>query len=291
MARPRSYPPKAELRRVIREICSVNSFNVEEVMGGGADSDCCVVERLPKRPARGRVNMGRYFFGQEDPGYVIVSPRSSAAVKVWPFTPHGVHPPVRLQRWLVMARQGEHAAHSCDNPACVNVGHLRRATAASNLKDAHDRNRRSKAPCAAVSTPRVVPPPRLPAAPLSHRRADKVFCVTGFHSPSKLARMRARLAGGTGRKLQLQACLPSPPPPPPPRPIPPLAPPPRRNSIDDPAQHPHLAAPSQADIQCQHRIPGHCLQLRRGFGSRMAPSCDSTAQPTPRQSSARSRPP
>jgi hypothetical protein len=209
----RRYPPVSERRRVIGELASLHTFTAAQVMGskGAAplnDDDCCGLTHIPHRPQGGRVNRARHYFGIDEDGYVIVIACSHAAQLLWPTTKDGQPLPVRVHRWMLNAGVDQVVRHTCDNPSCIRLLHIRLGTAGDNVADSWRRTRRASVPnhhpTPRQATPRVAPAPSLPAAPASCQEADTLFCMTGFQSPGKLARKRARLAVTPGLRLQLE---------------------------------------------------------------------------------------
>ena len=209
----RRYPPVGERTRAIAAITALNTYSAAQIEGSSGAAplrrkDCCSIAHLPRRPSKGGVNQARHYFGMDADGYVYVKARSRAALRSWPVDKYGDPLPVRLVRWMLDAGQGQVVRHHCDNPSCIRRAHLILGTASENVADSWRRTRRTSAspapPPASHATPRAAPPPSLPAAPESCQRADQLFCITGYHSPGKLARKRARLGVTTGRRLQLE---------------------------------------------------------------------------------------
>ena len=209
-APPRSggacYPSAAEQRRIIAGICRVNSFSEDQVFGRVEmpPDECCSVEHLPRANAK-----ARYYFGMDRKGYVLVSPRSRAAIRLWPSKETAEAVPARVARMLAATPAGQQARHTCDDPSCIRRMHVVPGSASDNLRDAYRRNRRNirpPSPPPTRPTPRALPAPRLPPPPPECRSNDLLFCVTGYHSPGKLARKRARIADASpsGRRLHLQ---------------------------------------------------------------------------------------
>lgn len=159
-----------------------------------AQCGCCVVHELPEAPLS--VDMP-FYFGKDRAGYVLVSPRTK--LPGWPTTRDGVGKPVRLTRWLTRAPPGSVVRHTCDIPACIRMSHLVCSTQAANLADAVRRGRRK-----AILGERSAPnshrrsdgpaPPTPMAADLNfaQRAREARFALTGFGSPSKIARRTAR---------------------------------------------------------------------------------------------------
>ena len=236
----RRYPPVCERTRSVAAIAARNTFSEGQVEGsrGAAPlrpKDCCRVDHLPTRPPKGCANTARHYFGMDVDGYVYVKARSRAALRVWPADKYGDPLPVRLVRWMLDAGQRQVVRHTCDTPSCIRRSHLILGTAGDNVADSWRRTRRTVAPPLPPPpppvTPRAVPAPPLPPPPPQCRANDKRFCVTGYHSPGKLARKRARLALDSVRRLAMEVQMATPPPP---RLTPPSTPPPppRRNSIN-----------------------------------------------------------
>ena len=173
---------------------------------------CAIVQELPEAPLSAN---NPFYFGRDADGYVLVSPRLQYAA--WPRARDGQCPPVRLTRWLVRAPSGSVVKHNCDNPACIRVSHLVCSTQADNLADARRRGRRRgrlggrNAPSPALRSGGAAPPTPLAAGGnFAQKARESRFGMTGFTSPSKLARSiaRSRLqAASSGRNLVQPALL------------------------------------------------------------------------------------
>lgn len=160
-----------------------------------AQRGCCIVGQLPAAPLPLDIP---FYFGKDKAGYVIVSPRTT--LPDWPTTRGGVGKPVRLTRWLTLAPPGSVVRHTCDHPACIRASHLTVSSQAENLADAVRRGRRKGVNRYASSTLREAlrSNPLSPAAPVTigssaQRAREARFGLTGFVSPSKIARRAARI--------------------------------------------------------------------------------------------------
>jgi len=178
------YPPAARLRRCVTALAQANDFKVDTASRTPASQrarvlvPCCLVQQTP---AHGVAD--DYYVGIDSDGYPIVSDVLGGA-------------PIRVSRWLLRAKPGEVAAHSCDRPACVARAHLRACPQRENLADAIAKGRRRrKPPASPVRGGRASVAHTRPARSNVPRRADPrdaVFCVAGFNSPSKMARKLMR---------------------------------------------------------------------------------------------------
>ena len=193
------YPPKAELRRVLKAITDLNHFSLEQVLKPASSpacaaqrADCCIVQHLPVRPPGG-ASTARYVYGIDSDGYVLVRARSSSARRVWPQTSAGEPLPVRLHRWMLQVRPGVDTLHACDTPGCIARCHLTSGSRSANMADCWRRQRRLPQPsCPAPPTPRLQPPPALPAHDTKVAHRERIFVLAGFSSPTKLARTLLR---------------------------------------------------------------------------------------------------
>lgn len=152
---------------------------------------------------------GVLYFGVDSNGYVIVS--ASEAVSAWPLLSTGQPAPVRLHRWQIKARNNEMALHVCDQPGCINPHHIYSGNAAANLLDsyAHGRRKRKSSiqvvePTPRTQTPQTPLPPAELAAPLEARETR--FCMAGYLSPSKKARLELRARLESPARLNLNDC-------------------------------------------------------------------------------------
>lgn len=193
------YPPQSELKAVLRALCSLNSFSLQEVLAPSPApplpdqrAECCRVTQLPGRPQRG-TNRARWYFGFDSDGYILVVARTAASKRLWPQTAAGDALPVRLHRWLAMVEPGADTLHSCDDPCCIRRAHVTGGSRSSNTSDSWRRLRRlPRPPHPLVQTPRSEPPPALPPLDPNIAKREKVFVLAGFSSPSKLARALLR---------------------------------------------------------------------------------------------------
>jgi hypothetical protein len=138
-----------------------------------------------------------FYFGREDDGYIIVSPRKPCSE--WPLCGDGRPMPLRLSRWVASAPPGNLVLHRCDDTSCVRRSHLRIGTWAQNLEEAfmRDRRRVGSSPAASGGGVRratrrhhdLTPASRFPDF---QDPRERVFPVAGFCSPSKAARKRSR---------------------------------------------------------------------------------------------------
>ena len=198
------YPPDAlaDLAVSILGALEGNHFDVSTTLSDApsttravrAAQGCSVVHQLPRAPL---APDNPFYFGMDAHGYVIVSPRLHKAT--WPTTRDGVGKPVRLTRWLTRAPPGSVVRHTCDIPACIRMSHLVCSTQAANLADAVRRGRR-KALLGERSAPNshrrsdgpAPPTPMTADLNFAQRAREARFALTGFGSPSKLARRTAR---------------------------------------------------------------------------------------------------
>jgi hypothetical protein len=197
---PRQYPPPAELKAVLRAICSLNSFTLDQVLAAPVASapcsECCTVQELPTRPLRGP-SRARWYFGSDRDGYIMVRARSASAARLWPTASTGEALPVRLHRWLANVGPYGETMHACDNPRCIRCSHVTEGTRAANVRDTWSRLRRVHAPSIPPrSTPRSEPPPPLPSHDPNIASREAIFVMTGFSSPTKLARALTRKKQG-----------------------------------------------------------------------------------------------
>ena len=193
------YPPKGELRPVLKAIADLNAFSLQQVLKPSSlpacaaqPSECCIVKNLPVQPEGGS-SRARYVFGIDCDGYVLVRARSSAARRVWPQTKAGEPLPVRVHRWMLQVRPGLDTLHACDHPSCIARAHLTSGSRSANMADSWRRLRRLPQPsCPAPPTPRLQPPPALPAHDSKVAHRERIFVLAGFSSPTKLARTLLR---------------------------------------------------------------------------------------------------
>jgi len=164
-----------------------------------AQRGCCVVQELPEAPLSGEEP---FYFGKDSDGYVMISPRTN--LHGWPTTRGGKDKPVRLTRWLTRAPPGSVVKHTCDTPACIRVSHLQISSQGDNLADALRRGRRrgrekgaQKNSSPALRSAGALPSQAPPSTSTARRARETRFGLTGFSSPSKMARL-ARRAGLQG---------------------------------------------------------------------------------------------
>jgi hypothetical protein len=111
--------------------------------------------------------------------------------------------PVRLHRWLARVRPGGNTLHSCDNPCCIKRAHVTAGGRSQNVADSWRRLRRvARPPSFPIQPPRAQPPPPMPSHDARIAAREAVFVMTGFGSPSKLARTQLR-------KRQGESCPPA----------------------------------------------------------------------------------
>lgn len=201
------YPSAAVLEDVLAELCELKEgapqLSKGRILAFQDETACAHVNHLPTR-VKGEDD-GAFIFGMERDGYILVRPRGDSCPS-WPVVGGGVPAPVRLHRWLADVPAHLLTRHKCDDPSCVARAHLEAGTATDNQLDRQRKRRRiERAPaspsrgsyrqrCAdAGSTPTTT-------LPSCHRvsRVDARFCMVGFISPSKKARLAMRL-GCLGR--------------------------------------------------------------------------------------------
>ena len=209
------YPPDAlaDLAVSILGALEGNNFDVATTLSAAPSSTravratrgCSVVCQLPEAPLAVDTP---FYFGKDAHGYILVSPRGENTT--WPSTRCGRLRPIRLTRWLVRAPPGAVVRHTCDSPSCIRVSHLVPSSQAANMADSVRRGRRRarlrgrSAPAQALrsSGPAPTTPMAAEGENLAQRAREARFCLTGFASPSKLARRAARshlLAASGGR--------------------------------------------------------------------------------------------
>lgn len=199
------YPPDEILTKVLEEVCTWVGNRESEALvlaapqalnlpDHGDRGSCSLVQQTPTR-TRGVLD-GDFIFGMDEDGYIIVRPRRPCTG--WPALRTKDPRPMRLHRWLAQVPHHLITRHQCDEPSCIARTHL---SAGTILDNQHDRRRLRRRPERAEHVPavgsRTRPPTplRLPALSSCHpvSRADALFCVAGFHSPSKKARLAMRL--------------------------------------------------------------------------------------------------
>ena len=208
------YPSSATLSRVLDELCQWEGSKVAKdcVLNSPAEGEavCAIVQSTPSRVSQQQD--GDFIFGKEKAGYVMVRPRTSCSS--WPVLGDGRPVPLRLHRWLADTPAGMLTRHECDNPSCVSRAHLGAGTALQNQQDRRQRNRDMPRASGCANralrsfSPKHAPPTTTPQLPPSHRviAADTLFCVAGFHSPTKRARLAMRqgtMVANTPRQLDL----------------------------------------------------------------------------------------
>lgn len=218
------YPSARLLARALDELTTTLgcNFTAAEVLASNSIHDRCCVVGGNFGATNG--SSGGFYFGQTIAGYNIINRRDSSAC--WPTTQAGRPCPVRLTRWMCSAPTGVCVRHTCDTPACIARGHLVLGTQRDNLCDAIGRKRRSKEgrarPPRAHTRTAPLQPSSQPRTRAQGQDADSVFCMTGFFSPSKKARKRAKASPPTCRRACAHArtalSLHGPPPPSPHRP-------------------------------------------------------------------------
>jgi len=157
-------------------------------------AQCCLVKALPRAGAASSTAMP-FYFGRDDDGYTIVTPRGKGVLALWPRAADGRPKPVRLVRWIMEAAVEHVVRHDCDTPECIAVCHLRAGTQRENLADALARKRRrGEARGLAIARARgeEASPVRVPSERLVRRGV--AFDSRTFVSPSKAARKAARAA-------------------------------------------------------------------------------------------------
>lgn len=216
------YPPNylADLAVSILGGLKGNTFEVHTALSNAPSSTrairaqrgCCLLEELPAAPLSEDMP---FYFGRDGDGYVMVAPRIS--LPGWPTTRGGDGKPVRLTRWLVRAPPGSVVRHTCDTPACIRVSHLVCSTQADNLADAVRRGRRNgrlgerSARIASMRSAGSAPPTPMAAdLNFAQRAREARFALTGFGSPSKMARRTARsrlqaASGGRSSALPMRS--------------------------------------------------------------------------------------
>ena len=181
------YPPSPVLELALSELSQGQGWTTQAALATRRTASarralpCCLVQEAPKTRSD-----ASFYYGIESAGYPIASERGGGV-------------PIRIARWLLRCKPGDVARHTCDQPRCVALAHLEIGDQGDNLADAirRQRRRRPRSPCA--------PPPntRHTGPPLGHiqttesrgeqtssrwQQQDTVFCLAGFHSPSKRAR-------------------------------------------------------------------------------------------------------
>lgn len=203
------YPPDSLADLLVSILASTegNHFDVRTALSAApaatrgirASRGCCEVKVVPEAPLAEDIPC---YFGMESHGYVICTARHE--LNGWPLTRRGKFKPIRLTRWLVQAPRGSVVRHTCDNPSCIRVSHLQYSSQADNLADAVRRGRRrgrekgaQKKSSPALRSAGALPSRALPSTSTASRAREVRFGLTGFSSPSKMARLarRARLQG------------------------------------------------------------------------------------------------
>ena len=105
----------------------------------GADGCCRIYDHKQDFGQPGSRDSALYF-GRDAQGYLLVNAR--AKCELWP-SKNGRTLPVRLTRWLVHAPPGSVVRHTCDQPDCIRISHLRVGSTSENNRDAWRRGRRS----------------------------------------------------------------------------------------------------------------------------------------------------
>lgn len=196
------YPPAATIKLIFDELHGdgrVLLSHPQEHDGLADGSVCNTAEVLPKRQ-RGDP-AGQILFGEETRGYLVVVPRrGTAAAADWPVLATGQPRPYRIHRLVCLCPKSKVASHSCDVPGCWSQAHIVPATQQQNMCDAVRRKRMARQRRARDDTLRTPLRARAPCEPTfslcSNNPAltqDARFPMTGFHSPSKLARLARRL--------------------------------------------------------------------------------------------------
>ena len=203
------YPPDslADLAVSILASTKGNQFDVRTALSAApaatravrASRGCCEIKVVPQAPLPDDMP---FYFGIDSHGYVLVTARHE--LHGWPATRQGIFKPVRLTRWLVGAPSGGVVRHTCDTPACIRVSHLQISSQADNLADALRRGRRrgrqegaQRAPSPTLRSDGAPARQPLPSTSTARRARETRFGLTGFSSPSKMARL-ARRAGLQG---------------------------------------------------------------------------------------------
>ena len=199
------YPPDylADLAVHMLAAEAGNNFIARDVLDGAqrgtrgnSPSDgCCTVFELPI--AAGRAEP--FYFGCDKDGYTVLTAR--AHIEGWPLSRSGCLLPMRLTRWLVRAPEGTVTRHTCDNPRCIRIAHLKVGQSADNVGDAIRRGRRRQAgdarSAARAGSPRLCGGAPSTPAPAAAETSDAPAMASRcdvWASPSKLARKRRRSA-------------------------------------------------------------------------------------------------
>lgn len=197
------YASAESFARVIAELCAGpgSLVSVDEICQAGEDGGeagaCSQVKQTPRR-FRGNQE-GRYIFGKDRDAYVMVRPRRDD--DSWPVTRDGRYRPVRLHRWVANVPAGMVTRHACDNSSCLARAHLTAGTSSENAFDRRRLRRRSRFADRADFRQRTLDAdPAVPELSSCHAvsMADRLFCVAGYHSPSKKARLAMRESGRLG---------------------------------------------------------------------------------------------
>ena len=195
------YPSCVILEEVLTELCELKEaapkVSRTMVWALGQETACAHVHLLPRR-VRGEED-GTYIFGKCRDGYIVVRPRGRSCPS-WPVVRGGVPAPVRLHRWLADVPAYMLTRHKCDDPSCVARAHLQAGTATDNQLDRQRKRRRIErapaSPSRGASLHRYDDDGSTPTTtlPSCHRvsRVDARFCMAGFISPSKKARLAMR---------------------------------------------------------------------------------------------------